>query len=122
MHINKETPDSNTIRSYTDAQITIGSEVYKHSTIISQDTIISPWEIVSVADINDENIGLLLQQNPDIILIGHASISVSVPIGILSYLSKKRIGMECMSIGAACRTFNVLLNEQRKVVAGIIIK
>ena len=122
MNINLEAPDSNTIRSYTDSQITIGSEIYKKSTIISQDTIISPWEIVSVADINDENIGLLLQQNPDIILIGHASISVSVPIGILSYLSKKRIGMECMSIGAACRTFNVLLNEQRKVVAGIIIK
>lgn len=122
MNINLEAPDSNTIRSYTDSQISIGSEIYKKSTIISQDTIISPWEIVSVADINDENIELLLQQNPDIILIGHASISVSVPIGVLSYLSKKRIGLECMSIGAACRTFNVLLNEQRKVVAGIIIK
>jgi uncharacterized protein len=121
MHINKETPDSNTILSYTDAQITIGTEVYTHSTIISRDQIISPWAITSVAELNEETIEPLLQQNPDIILIGHPSISVSVPIAVLSYLSKKRIGIECMSIGAACRTFNVLLNEQRKVVAGIIM-
>ena len=122
MHINKETPDSHTIRSYTDAQIIVGSDIYKHSTIISRDQIISPWNVSSVAELNEETIEPLLQQNPDIILIGHPSITVSVPIAVLSYLSKKRIGMECMSIGAACRTFNVLLNEQRKVVAGIIMK
>jgi uncharacterized protein len=30
--------------------------------------------------------------------------------------------MECMSVGAACRTYNVLLSEERSVVAGIILK
>ena len=39
---------------------------------------------------------------------------------VMHYLSKQRIGIECMSIGAASRTFNVLLGEGRRVVAGII--
>ena len=40
----------------------------------------------------------------------------------MSLLSQQRIGIECMSIGAACRTYNILLSEHRAVVAGFIFK
>ncbi|HAU0934786.1 TPA: hypothetical protein JBH70_12550, partial [Legionella pneumophila] len=54
------------------------------------------------------------------IIIGHLQTGKTLPVTLISQLSQKRIGIECMSIGAACRTYNVLLSEHRAVVAGFI--
>ena len=44
-----------------------------------------------------------------------------LPMALIEYLANQRIGIEIMSIGAASRTFNVLLSEQRAVVLGIVL-
>lgn len=120
MHIQLEANENNTICSYTTSSISIGSSVYHNSVIISRNTIISPWPIHSIQQLDKETIGPLLQFEPEIIIIGQQPPYTMLPIGIMEYLSKQRIGIECMAIGAASRTFNVLLSEGRRVVAGII--
>ncbi len=62
----------------------------------------------------------LLQLQPEVILIGYNGHN-KLLIELIQDLAKKKIGLECMSIGAACRTFNILLSEGRKVVAGFIL-
>lgn len=120
MHIQLEAPDKNAIRSYTDAEITIDATVYQQSVIISRDTIISEWPVHFVQELNEKNLEDLLKLEPEVIIVGHQQSGVYIPIPVMQYLSKQRIGIECMSIGAASRTFNVLLSEQRSVVAAII--
>lgn len=120
MHIQLEAPDKNAIRSYTDAEITIDATVYQQSVIISRDTIISEWPVHSVQELNEKNLEALLELEPEVIIVGHQQFGIYIPIPVMHYLSKQRIGIECMSIGAASRTFNVLLSEQRSVVAAII--
>lgn len=120
MHIHREAPDNTTIRSYTDTDITVGTSNYHESVIISKQGIISSWPIYSVQELNEEILEPILKLDPEIIIIGHQQAGVQIPMTIMQYLSKQRIGIECMSIGAASRTFNVLLSEQRSVVAGII--
>ena len=120
MHIQLETPDNNTIRSYTDTQITIGATVYKHSIIISKNAIITSWPISSVQELNATNLEPALKLEPDIIIIGHQQPEAHIPMALMEYLSKQRVGIECMSIGAASRTFNVLLSEGRNVIIGLI--
>jgi uncharacterized protein len=120
MHIQLETPNNNTIRSYTDREITVGTTVYSNSVIISNHVIISSWPIDSVQALNETTLEPLLLLDPEIIIIGHQQLGTYTPMPVIHYLSKQRIGIECMSIGAACRTFNVLLGEGRKVIAGII--
>ncbi len=120
MHIQRETPDTNTIRSYTDTQFTVGTADYQHSAIISRDSITSPWPIYSIDELNEVNLEPLLACSPELIIIGHQQLSRYTPMPVTQYLSKRRVGIECMSIGAASRTFNVLLSEQRNVVIGII--
>lgn len=120
MHIQLETPDNNTIRAYTDKQITVAEIEYHQSVIISGGCIIPEWPVQSVPLLNEKNLKPLLHLNPEIIIIGHDEPGVYIPMAVIQYLSKQRIGIECMSIGAACRTFNVLLSEARKVVLGII--
>lgn len=120
MQINREAADKHTIQSYTDTQITVNNIQYSNSLIISRETIVPNWNVQSLFDLNDTDLLPLLALRPEIIIIGHNQKSVQVPMVILQALAKQRIGIECMSIGAASRTFNVLLGEQRAVVSGIL--
>jgi uncharacterized protein len=121
MEIQLESPDPHAIQSYTDTSITVGGVLYDHSTIISKDTIQTAWPVHSVSELCENNIAALLEHNPEIVLIGHAEHGKQIPISVVSFLANQRIGIECMTIGSACRTFNVLLSESRAVVLGYIM-
>jgi len=120
MNINIETKDKHTIRSYSNSEIMVGDDIYKSSLIISKETIISLWQINLIKDLDLSKLEPILNLNPEVIIIGHEAKGIMIPMQIMEYLSKKRIGIECMTIGAASRTFNVLLSEDRSVVAGFI--
>lgn len=119
MQINREARDKHTIQSYSDSQITIYSANYNDSLIIGRDTIITPWAIHTVDALTDEHLQPIIALQPEVVIIGHSG-KAHVPMNCIQALARLRIGIECMSIGAACRTFNVLLSEQRAVVLGVI--
>lgn len=121
MHINLEATDKHTIQAYCDSSIKIDSNIYQHSLIVSTHEIITTWPIRAINELNEESLQPLLQYNPKIIIIGHNKQGQFTPLSILQTLSKRQVGLECMSIGAACRTFNVLLSEQREVALGVIL-
>lgn len=122
MHIQIETPVNNTIRSYTDKQISIGTHFYQESLIVCTESLLTEWPVQSIKALNEDNIKPLLHLNPEVIIIGHQESGEYPSVRVIEFLSKKRVGIECMSIGSACRTFNVLLSEQRRVVLGIIFR
>jgi uncharacterized protein len=55
-----------------------------------------------------------------VLLLGTGSMSSSVDRNLRSELRAVGIGLEVMGTGAACRTFNVLLAEDRAVMAALI--
>ena len=121
MQVTQEARAKHTILSYDNAQITIDHIKYDQSVIIGASDIIIDWPVQHQHQLNEDTLVPLLQLQPEIIIIGVHEQGVSLPVSLLQYLSKSRIGIECMNIGAACRTFNVLLGEHRAVVAGIIL-
>ena len=122
MDIQLQSSVPHAIQSYDNQSITVNDVLYESSTIISTDLINNKWPVHSVTEINDDNLSYLLTSKPEIIIIGHSQSNLYLPPAIIRLLSKQRIGIECMSIGAACRTFNVLLSEQRAVVLGIVLR
>lgn len=120
MQIHLEASDQHTIRSYGDSQINVNNTVYNDSLIISRQNIISPWPVHSVLDLTEDLLTPILELQPEVIIIGHNQPNAQIPIMLVQFLAKQRIGIECMSIGAASRTFNVLLGELRAVVAGMV--
>lgn len=120
MHINLETNESNAIQSYTEHQIQINSHIYTQSVIVSKQEIITDFQITQISDLTLENLEKFLILQPEIIILGLQQPGRFPDPSILSVLSKQRIGLECMSIGAASRTFNVLLGEERAVVVGFV--
>ena len=120
MQINKETPDKNSIQSYGDQQIIINQEAYRNNLIISANQIITEWPVTSLSSLDKTALEPILALKPELVLIGHTQPGALPPIQVIEYLYQQRIGIECMLIGPACRTFNVLLSEQRVVVLALI--
>lgn len=121
MQINLESFDKYTIKSYDTSHITVNDTIYNDSLIISRQALISPWPVHAVQDLTKELLKPIIELQPEVIIIGGNQLNAQVPMMLVHYLAARRIGIECMSIGAASRTFNVLLGEQRAVVAGIIL-
>ncbi len=65
---------------------------------------------------------MLSKQAPEILLIGTGSAQRALAPEFIAELSARRIGVECMDTPAACRTFNILVAEQRRVAALLFIE
>jgi uncharacterized protein len=120
MHIQIDSRNTNSITSYSETQLCVGDAVYQQNVVVSNHQVLSTWLVQSIHDLNEVTLTPLIQLKPEIILIGHQQINHYPPVHVLQWLSQQRIGIECMSIGSACRTFNLLLSEGRHVVGGFI--
>ncbi|GGI75411.1 Mth938-like domain-containing protein [Legionella impletisoli] len=120
MQINKEPAELNSIQSYSEHEVKINQELYHSNLIVCREHIITTWEATTVQSLDMELMKPILDTNPEVILIGHSKSQAQLPVQVLLPLSQQRIGVEAMSLGAACRTFNVLLSEGRNVTLGIL--
>ncbi|MBA2710067.1 MAG: hypothetical protein H0U57_05710 [Tatlockia sp.] len=121
MHISLESNENHSIQAYSDEEIKVNSNLYQQSLIISSHEIISDWQIRTIKELNEVSLAPLLRYNPKIIIIGHKQLGQFAPMPIIGELAQRGLGLETMNIGAACRTFNVLLSEHREVVIGLIL-
>jgi uncharacterized protein len=109
------------IQGYAPGRVMIGGVHYREGLIVSPDRIITGWGPGRPADLEPVHVAALTELAPQVIVIGTGvrqclpEPSVCVPALSLG------IGVEIMDTGAACRTYNVLLAEGRKVAAGLII-
>lgn len=122
MHINQEKNAQNAIQAYSESQVKINEIIYEHNIVIKPHGEPEIWTLDNLAELDEDKLHVLMEGRPEIILIGHTGIGKNqfAPMAIRQYLANNRIGFETLSIGAACRTFNVLLAEDRAVVMGIL--
>ena len=91
------------------------------SLIISVEEIKSPWPPRSVDELSQEHIGMILGFNPEVVIIGTGKALTWPKVHILQPLIDRHIGYEVMTTMAACRTDNVLMHEDRRVTAALMI-
>lgn len=120
MQISLENSDQNAVQAYGDNEVKINSITYTKSLIVSKAEIITDVKIQSVKKLDSSYFDLFMDFKPEVIIIGHSEIGSLPPVNVIAQLSQLGIGLECMSLGAACRTFNILLSEERRVLLGII--
>jgi uncharacterized protein len=112
----------NLIRAYSTQQITVGDQVIGTSCIVSADALITQWEPQSVGDLRAHHLEQLFQLSPELVLFGTGSQQQFAPASIRAALAARGIGAESMDLGAACRTFNILVQEERRVAAALFLK
>ena len=119
MHFQRESKTPQTISSYSDTHVTINSMNYQDSMIVSQNSILS-WSVHAVSEITEFTLAPLIELTPEIVLIGIPLYTVQYTAMLSQLTASYSMSIEIMPLGGACRTFNILLNEGRHPVLGII--
>lgn len=113
---------ANLIRGYSDSEVRIGGHTVRGSCIVTADTLITQWEPQSFAELGAAHLEALLALNPELVVLGSGPAQRFAPAEIRALLSSRGVGLEVMQLGAACRTFNVLVQEERRVAAGLFLR
>ena len=108
------------IRGYDATSITTNDGVITSSTLIAAGSL-EPWPPRAASELTAAHVELLLAHDPEVLLIGTGAKFALPPQLALAAARARRIGVEVMDTAAACRTYNVLVGENRRVVAGLIL-
>jgi uncharacterized protein len=112
----------NLIRAYSARELRIGERIVVRSCIVTADTLITDWNAASPAKLSAHQLEPLLALDPQIVLVGMVSIPCAVPLSTRSAFAARQIAFEVMDLGAACRTFNILVQEERRVAAALFLE
>tara|TARA_R110001583_G_scaffold187_4_gene1794 strand:- start:2511 stop:2900 length:390 start_codon:yes stop_codon:yes gene_type:complete len=119
---------ANVIHSYDEHYIIIRSKEYvdlqrlDSSLILMPDRIISDWHIKDISQLEMSDVTELKNLDPEVLILAHGSSVYSLSPQLMVEFYAQSIGVECMPLGAACRTYNLLVAEDRKVVLAVIFE
>jgi uncharacterized protein len=113
---------ANLIRSYSEAELRIGAQRLTRSCIVTAARLITDWEPATFADLVPPHLETIFALEPELVLIGTGSTQRFATAAVRAAFAQRRIGLEVMQLGAACRTFNVLLQEERRVAAALFLR
>ena len=113
--------DRKYIDHYGDGGFRVGGERYEGSIIVAPEQV-WPWTISDIAQLNGESVAAVLAADPpiELLLIGCGTRVKRVPYDLRKTLRARAIIVDGMETGAACRTYNVLMAEERRVAAALI--
>lgn len=115
----------NQIHSYDDNNVVIRPQHHSHldsietNFILTPDTLIRDWPVSDIQQLSAEQLADLQRLDPEVILFATGSGLTVEHQKIAQSLMQHHIGVEFMALGPACRTFNLLMTEQRKVLLAV---
>jgi uncharacterized protein len=109
----------NLIRAYSATEVRVGELTLSSSCIITADRVIADWEPRSLEELSTAHLEKLFALQPEVVLLGTGRAQRFAPSAIRAAFAERRVGLEAMDLGAACRTFNVLVQEDRRVAAAL---
>jgi len=111
----------NLIRRYGPDFITIGEEDIRASCLVTAATLTRDWTPRSVEELKVEHLSPLFDLAPEIVVLATGARQKFPRAALRSEFATRKIGLEVMEVGAACRTYNVLVGEERRVLAAILL-
>ncbi len=113
--------DGYAIQRYDAGEIIIAETRYRESLILMPDRVITEWSPASVSDLTLEDFQTLAELAPEIVLLGTGRTQRFPHPSLIQPLMQQRIGCEVMDTAAACRTYNILMAEGRRVAAALLM-
>ena len=122
MKLTADNNTGNTINSYHPGEIRIQGQAYTTHVIVSDSELLADWKPAPLAQLSLTDFQPALDMQPEIILFGTGNQQRFPDIGVMTAILKSGIAFEVMETNAACRTYNVLAGEYRKVVAALLVE
>jgi uncharacterized protein len=109
------------ISSYARGKIVVGERILTSSLILLPDRLIDDWRPDGFEDLAPEDFAPVTALAPDLVLLGTGETQRFPEPDLLRLLVEMNLGFEAMTTPAACRTYNVLVSEGRRVAAALLL-
>lgn len=108
------------IEAYGPEGIRVAGHLLATGLILTPQRLIEGWGPVNPALLDASELSPLLELEPELILLGTGATQVFPHASVYQRAMQLGIGLEVMDTGAACRTYNILMSEGRRVAAGLL--
>ena len=109
------------IRRYGADLIVIGEEEIRRSCLVSAATLMRDWPPRNVEDLAIAHLAPIFELAPEVVVLSTGATQKFPRAALRAEFAMRRIGLEIMEVGAACRTYNVLVSEERRVLGAILL-
>ncbi|MES9924047.1 MAG: Mth938-like domain-containing protein [Candidatus Thiodiazotropha endolucinida] len=116
-----EASDGLSIQRYDQGEVTVSGVIYRENCIVLPDRIISAWRPGSFLDLRQEDFSFLAELAPEIVILGTGDKQHFPHPSLTQPLMQNQVGLEVMTTAAACRTYNILMSEGRRVAAALFM-
>ncbi len=122
MQLTEHTPgDHYFIRSVTPDAVQINDDTHHTSLILGAHLLVPDWSVTSLSELDEHTTAPLLEHSPELVVLGVGTQQSFPPTEVMRLFLAQQVGLECMTLDAACRTFNVLMSENRRALLGLIL-
>jgi uncharacterized protein len=112
----------NTITSYGEGFVAVNLQRHEGSVIIVPDAPVQDWPVTAFDALTPADFDALIEAAPEVVIFGSGAKLRFPHPRLVANLAKHHIGVETMDFGAACRTYNILMSEGRRVAAALLIE
>lgn len=111
----------NVVHAYAPGEVTINRQVYRGSLVLTPDRIITDCLPENFDELASRHFEALQALAPELVIFGSGRRLRFPPAALTQPLVNAQVGLEVMDTGAACRTYNILVAEGRRVVAALLM-
>jgi uncharacterized protein len=115
----------NAITGHGEGFVAVNGNKRANPIIVLPDKLIDPW-VLAAASASATSLGIddfaeLLALKPELVVFGSGPTFSFPARALMAAFAQARIGFEVMDTPAACRTYNVLMGEGRRVAAALLV-
>jgi uncharacterized protein len=117
MKLHADRTAGNYIQSYREGAVLVNGEWQPTGLVISADSLQAGWQAPSLEALAIDDLADILALDPEVIVLGTGESHRFPRHALMVEVMSRGVGFESMATAAACRTYNILLAEDRRVVA-----
>lgn len=122
LKLHADTPTAlNAVTAYGPGFIEINRIRYTSGVLLTPERV-DPWPVASFDALAEADLERLLALQPEVALLGTGTTQRFPHPRLSRSLAAARIGLEVMTTAAACRTYNILMAEGRRVAAALLLE
>jgi len=115
--------DSNSfiIRAYDHGEVVVNEHHHSNSVIVMPNRVIDNWAPQTFDDLMEDHFTFISELEPQLVILGTGEEQLFPKPALYAVLLNQGIGVEVMTTPAACRTYNILVSEGRRVAAALLL-
>jgi uncharacterized protein len=110
-----------TITAYDEMGVEINATFYRRSLLVMPEMAPVDWPVSSFDALTADDFAQIDAIQPDVVILGTGARQRFIHPRLIAALTARRIGVETMDNPAACRTYNILMAEGRRVALALIL-